>query len=158
MNAMFQIPALCDAIPAERRRELLQAALIRRPSDIGLLMTLQSLDPLDPKEAAPDRIRWLQAAIAVDPRNSAAYTNLGLALTQTGHTDDAVACYRIAVTVGPENATAHNNLGAALNGKGRFAEALPWLEQIEEAADACDRNTEQLHELPPDPAAGPGEA
>ena len=27
-------------------------------------------------------------------------------------------------------------------------EALPWLEQIEEAADACDRNAELLMALP----------
>ena len=31
------------------------------------------------------------------------------------------------------------------------AEALPWLEQIEDAADTCDRNAEQLMALPDAP-------
>ena len=38
------------------------------------------------------------------------------------------------------------------------AEALPWLEQIEEAADACDRNAGRLNELPPEPGARPVES
>jgi hypothetical protein len=33
------------------------------------------------------------------------------------------------------------------------AEALPWLEQIEQAADACDRNAESLMALSESPAA-----
>jgi len=114
------------AIPEERRRELLQAALIRRPSDIALLMTLQSLPSLHPKEAAPVRIRWLQAAIAADPMNSAAYTNLGWALTETDPTDKSLACYRKAIEIDPGNAVAYNNLGAALSGKGRHAESVAW--------------------------------
>jgi tetratricopeptide (TPR) repeat protein len=114
------------AIPEERRRELLQAALIRRPSDIALLMTLQSLPSLNAKEAAGERIRWLQAAIAADPMNSAAYTNLGRAFTDTDQTDKSLACFRKAVEVDPGNAVACNNLGAALNGKGRHAESIPW--------------------------------
>ena len=41
------------------------------------------------------------------------------------------------------------------------AEALPWLEQIEEAADACDRNAGQLMEFieaSPDRGARPLDA
>ena len=99
---------------------------LRRPSDIALVMTLQSLPSLSPKEAAPERIRWLQAAIAADPTNSAAYTNLGRAFTDTDQTDKSLACFRKAVEVDPGNAVACNNLGAALNGKGRHAESIPW--------------------------------
>jgi tetratricopeptide (TPR) repeat protein len=114
-------------LPEERRRELLQSAVIRRPSDIALLMTLQGLPSLNSVAAAQERIRWLQAAIAADPRNFAGYTNLGSALRETGQSDKSLACYRRAIEVDPGSAMAFNNLGAALNGKGRHAEALPSL-------------------------------
>jgi tetratricopeptide (TPR) repeat protein len=121
-----------DAIPVARRMELLQQAAIRRPSDIALLMTLQALCDLGGRDKRDEKVRWLQAAIAADPRNSAAYTNLGRAMTDAGRVEQSLACYRLAVAVDPKNAVAHNNLGIVLKGKGALDEAVASLRKAVE--------------------------
>jgi tetratricopeptide (TPR) repeat protein len=132
--------ALCvsDVVPLARRRDLLRRAALRRPSDISLLMTLQSVlsDPRDPSPL-DERMRWLQAAVAADPRNSAAYTNLGRVMTESGRVDQSGACYRIAVAVDPSNAIAHNNLGVYLKGKGALDEALACHRKAVELEPKC---------------------
>ena len=137
-----------DVVPAGRRRELLRRAALRRPSDISLLMTLQRAledgrdpnapDAPDSPNALAERLRWLQAAIAADTRNSAAYTNLGQVLNEAGKVDQSAACIRIAVAIDPQNVIAHNNLGVLLKGKGALEEAL-----------ACHRKAVEL-----DPTSG----
>ncbi len=124
---------LNGAIRVERRRELLALAVTRRPSDIVLLMTLQGSFP-GTKDTLDERVRWLQAAIAADPRNSAAYTNLGWALRDLGRQDEALASYRTAIALNPQNAPACNNLGGLLLDQGHTAEAVTWFEK----SNACD--------------------
>jgi tetratricopeptide (TPR) repeat protein len=111
------------AIRVERRRQLLQAAVSRRPGNLGLLMTLGNSYP-NQKESADDRKRWFQAAVAAAPANAAAHTNLGVALANKGKEDEAIACYRKAVALDPKLAVAHSNLGAALADKGKVDEAI----------------------------------
>jgi len=121
--ALGQSGVLAEA----RRREVLQAAAMRRPSDLALLMSMQGLPSMEKEESTPQRIRWLQAALAADPRSAAAYTNLGVSLRDQDRDDAAAACYRQAIALDPENAAVpYNNLGAALNAKGRHAEAIPF--------------------------------
>ena len=68
------------AIPVERRRQLLQAAVSRRPGDLGLLMTLGNTYPINQQDGANERLRWFQAAVAAAPANVVAHMSLGVAL------------------------------------------------------------------------------
>jgi eukaryotic-like serine/threonine-protein kinase len=112
------------AIPVDRRRQLLQAAVGRRPGDLGLLMTLGGSYPIKRTEGADDRVRWFQAAVASAPANSGAHNNLGIALYDKVRLDEAIASYTKAIELDPKFALAHNNLGNALNSKGRPDEAI----------------------------------
>jgi tetratricopeptide (TPR) repeat protein len=111
-------------IDAARRRELLLAAMLRRPSDVGVLFTLHNVaavsDPVDWNE----NLRWSQAATAADPTNFAAYANLGVALRETGRPQDAITCTRRAIELDPTSSGAYLNLGNALDMTGQFEEAL----------------------------------
>jgi tetratricopeptide (TPR) repeat protein len=119
------------AIPVERRRQLLQAALSRRPRNLGLLMTLGGSYPIDQKETADPRLRWYQAAVAASSGNAAAHNNLGVALHGKGQVDEAIACFHQALAFDPKLAPAHNNLGTALSGKDQVDEAITcWRQAI----------------------------
>jgi tetratricopeptide (TPR) repeat protein len=104
-------------IAVERRRQLLQAAVGRRPGDLGLLMTLGASYPIDQKESADEKLRWLQAAVTAAPANPATHNNLGNALEHKGQVDEAIACFRNAIGLDPRFASAHLNLGNALHQK-----------------------------------------
>src|SRR5262245_40252340 len=112
------------AIGVERRRQLLEAAVSRRPGDLGLLMTLGVTYPSGQEGGANERLRWFQAAVAAAPGNAAALNNLGTALYGKGQLDEAIACYRKAIALDPKNAQAHYSLGNALRRKGRVDEAI----------------------------------
>jgi tetratricopeptide (TPR) repeat protein len=113
-----------EATDVRRRRQLLRAAVRRRPENLGLLMVLGKTYPVNKKEGANERVRWYQAAVAVAPSNMAAHNNLGVALSDKGQVDEAIACYRKAIELGPRNAGAHSNLGKALRGRGKSDEAI----------------------------------
>ena len=111
-------------IPVERRRQLLQAAVSQRSGDLGLLMTLGSIYPINQKAGADERLRWYQAAVAAAPANVAAHNDLGIALRDKGHVDEAIACFKKAIELDSKDAYAHNNLGNALHDKGHVDEAI----------------------------------
>jgi tetratricopeptide (TPR) repeat protein len=111
-------------IKVERRRQLLQAAVSRRPKDLGLLMTLGWTYPFNQQDGADERLRWYQAAVAAAPGNAAGLNNLGAALYDKGQLDEAIACFRKAIDLDPKLAYAHSNLGSALNRKGQLDEAI----------------------------------
>jgi tetratricopeptide (TPR) repeat protein len=113
-----------SAIAVERRRQLLEAAVSRRSGNLGLLMSLSMTYPIDQKDGANERLRWLQAAIAAAPGNTAAHNGLGVALDQKGKVEEAIACYHKAIALNPKLAAAHSNLGLALKGKGKVDEAI----------------------------------
>ncbi len=120
------------AIPVERRRRLLQAAVSRRSGDLGLLMTLGGTYPVNQKDGADESLRWYQAAIAAAPANAAAHNNLGIALGDKGQLDAAIACYKKAIELDPRLAMAHSNLGVALKDKGQLDAAIAcWKKAIE---------------------------
>jgi tetratricopeptide (TPR) repeat protein len=111
-------------IPIERKRQLLQAAVTRRPGNLHLLMTLGTSYMGNEKEWVDEQVRWHQAAIAAAPANYAAHNNLGVALDEKGQLDDAIACYNKAIALNPKNGLAYLNLGTALRGKGQVDEAI----------------------------------
>ena len=59
------------------------SAVIRRPADLGLLMTLGSIHT-GQKDGGNERLRWYQAAAAAAPGNAAALTNLGMSFQLFG--------------------------------------------------------------------------
>jgi protein O-mannosyl-transferase len=63
-------------------------------------------------------------AVAVEKNGYMAYNNLGLALYNTGRTDEALADYRKALEIKPDFAAAHFNLGCLLADRGRTDEAI----------------------------------
>jgi Flp pilus assembly protein TadD len=112
------------AIPVQRRRQLLQAAVSRQPGDSSLLMTLGDSYSVNRQEWVDERLRWFQAAVAAAPANHAAHHDLGRALSDKGREDEAIACFRQAIALDPKNAIAHSNLGAALAANGKEEEAM----------------------------------
>ncbi len=110
--------------PMERAREILESAVWVRPGDFTLLMTLSQQYPINQPEGAGERVRWLQAALAVNPGNSAVRNNLAIALAYQGHLDAAIAQFREAARLSPANASVHDNLGNALLTKGDLDEAI----------------------------------
>jgi tetratricopeptide (TPR) repeat protein len=112
------------AIPAERRRELLRAALKRRPGDLTLLMTLGLRYPINQREGADERLRWFQAAVAVAPANTVVHDNLGVALLDRGDRVGAEAEFREALRIDPHSANTHNNLGWTLQQNGDLDGAI----------------------------------
>jgi tetratricopeptide (TPR) repeat protein/tRNA A-37 threonylcarbamoyl transferase component Bud32 len=117
----------CQSIPAERRCELLQAAVTRWPGDVDLLMALGTVSyqyPTNPKDSEVERMRWFQAAIAADPANTAALNDLGGVLAARDRTDAAIGYLEKAIALDPTLANAHSNLGNQLRKKGRLDEAI----------------------------------
>lgn len=72
------------------------------------------------EEAAAE---W-RRALALDPSNAKARTNLGIALWSGGARDAAIAEFQQAVQLNPKYAEAHNNLGVAFVQMERYAEAI----------------------------------
>ena len=63
-------------------------------------------------------------AIALDPKNAAAYNNRGIAYVDWGKYAEAVADFTQAIALDPKNAAAYNNRGAAYDDLGKYAEAI----------------------------------
>jgi eukaryotic-like serine/threonine-protein kinase len=113
------------AIPVQRWRQLLQAAVSQRPGDVALLITLGQTYMINQKMADQGRW-WFQAAVAAAPTNATAHNNLGSALLDKGQVEEAIACYHKAIALDTKHAPAHYNLGMALAGKGQVDEAIPF--------------------------------
>ncbi len=65
-----------------------------------------------------------QSTIDRNPGCWIAYNNLGVALLESGRTEEAVANYTKALEIEPGNLETHNNLGIALRKEGRLDEAI----------------------------------
>ncbi len=113
-----------NAIPADRRRAVLQSALRTRTGNLGLLMALGQTYLINRPEAAGERVRWYQAALAAHPGSLAALNNLGVSLLDQGNRDGAITCFKEAIRLDSNFAIAHFNLGNALIKKGDPVRAL----------------------------------
>jgi Flp pilus assembly protein TadD/tRNA A-37 threonylcarbamoyl transferase component Bud32 len=113
------------AVPVERRRELLVAAIRRRPGALGLLMAVGETYPINTPAGADERVRWYQAAVGLAPTNPVTHSSLGNALSDRGDRAGAEAEYREAVRLAPTLAVAHNNLGFVLNLRRDWVAAEP---------------------------------
>lgn len=70
-----------------------------------------------------DSIGEYRAYLATHDTNDAAWTNLGLALLQTGQSGSAIEAFRRAVSLAPESWLAHRNLAASLLDEGSVDDA-----------------------------------
>lgn len=66
----------------------------------------------------------ISRAVAIDPGEAIAHTNLGVAQQRLRRYDDALASYRRALEIAPDSPMALNNYGSALLETGRVAESL----------------------------------
>jgi len=105
------------AIRVERRRQLLEAAVQRRPGNLGLLLTLGQTYPLSQEKGSEERLRWHQAAVAAAPTNPSARIGLGNVLRERHDLAGAAAAYREAFRLDPRCVVAYYNLGAVLLGR-----------------------------------------
>jgi tetratricopeptide (TPR) repeat protein len=116
-----------EAIPLERRRELLREALYERPGNLGLLNTMGGTYPIPAyasKEDGEEMLRWYQAAVAVAPANASTYINLGGVLCDLKRDyDGATACFKKAIELDPKDSMAHSGLGVTFGHKGQYEEA-----------------------------------
>lgn len=78
----------------------------------------------------------LEGALALDPRDRAAWSALGIVYRRLGRSADAVAAFKKQLEVVPDHGSAWNGLGLALQDEGRFAEAeVAFRRQIEIVPD-----------------------
>lgn len=96
-------------------------AVLFNPRDFWLTFGLgNALMPANPQEAAG----YYRAALAIRPESSAAWNNLGKALTEQKKFDEALAACRKALALDPQNGAAWKNLGNALRGQMKSNDAL----------------------------------
>ncbi len=123
--ARFAIPLARDPmVPEVRRERILQISHRRRPNHFAVLMDLATVRPDESRERTAERAGWYRAAIAVQPRSVAAWSNLGNALNALGSYPAAIAACREAIRIDPLFAAAHSNLGSALREAKDFPAAL----------------------------------
>ncbi len=70
-----------------------------------------------------------EKSIAVDPRNPAAFNNLGVALKESGRLDLASEAFQKALALDPKYEKALNNLGVIRYRKGQYEEAIDLFKQ-----------------------------
>ena len=101
----------------------------RRPDNgrhwvcLGVLLGNRG-DRAESDVALEKAVAILRAAVRLKPDDTAAHSNLGLALSNQGKLAEAIAEYREAIRLKPDDAVAHTNLGGALRKQGKRAEAI----------------------------------
>lgn len=87
-----------------------------------------------------DSIPMLELATRLDPRNMAAFNDLGNVFSEASEFEKALAAYRRVLSIQPNDAQASTNLGMCLRQLERFDEARDVLEQTvdrQPSAPAC---------------------
>ena len=96
--------------------ELADGIVSRLPSsdvNVQWSLILQGKYYLDRRQAKKAEA-YLQKAINLNPKNSAAHFNMAIALASQGNAAKAIAEYHNAIEIQPSDALAHNNLGELL--------------------------------------------
>jgi Flp pilus assembly protein TadD len=109
-------------------QSLFRSTIARNP---GCWMAYNNLgkELMRSKEELPEAIVHLGRAIALRPDYAEAHNNLGLALSQSGRSNEAIPHLRTSLRLKPALFQTHNNLGIALASSGRPDEALKAFEQ-----------------------------
>jgi len=119
---------LLEVVPPDRRRAILQSALLSHPGNLSLLMELGISYPgkKHDRDAVRERVRWFQAAVAAYPKSAAAHSSLAGALRDMGNLEQAIAEFRLAIALDPNSPVDHINLADTLlpGDEARGAEAL----------------------------------
>ncbi|WP_019503036.1 tetratricopeptide repeat protein [Pseudanabaena sp. PCC 6802] len=74
-------------------------------------------------------ISWIKKAVAVDPTNAEAHSNLGNALSELERHDEAISHYERAIALNPDFADAYYNLGLANAARGDIDKAIACYQQ-----------------------------
>jgi cytochrome c-type biogenesis protein CcmH/NrfG len=102
------LPAGHPPLQEARVIEEMEQAAAQNPSDKTLPLKLANY--LYDKRLYPLAIEWYQKALAIDPQNADARTDMGTALFYNGHPQDAVAQYRQALEIDPKHEQTMFNL------------------------------------------------
>ena len=104
----------------DKRREVLEAALRRRPGDLQLLARLGMMHPVGrgDRDGGTERARWAQAAFAAHPRSVLAHSAMVVALWERGELRGAIWHVLEILRLDPENPIAHGTLGELLDRTG----------------------------------------
>jgi tetratricopeptide (TPR) repeat protein len=116
--------ALYQKEAPERTLAFMREAQRRHPEDFWANAYLAHLLSTSNPPRQEEEIRFCTAAVALRPKSPGAHNNLGAALTDRGHLDEAIAEYREALRLNKNYGAAHANLGLALRQKGRVDEAI----------------------------------
>jgi tetratricopeptide (TPR) repeat protein/serine/threonine protein kinase len=103
---------------------LLRRAQAKHPADFWINFALENILYLKKPSDPAERVRFLQAALALRPQSPAVYSNLGGALYDQGKLAEAEAASRKAIELQPDYAFAYGNLGDALGAQGKLAQAV----------------------------------
>jgi serine/threonine-protein kinase len=115
---------LARQLRPNQKAELLRRAQRHYPADFWVNHNLgMALRELKPPER-DDAIRFLTAAVALQPDSPGCRVNLGNILKDKGLVNEAIACHKKAIELDGQYVAAHNNLGNALQSKGRLDEAI----------------------------------
>jgi tetratricopeptide (TPR) repeat protein len=117
------------ALEAERlnraaARRALEKAVDQYPDDYLLQTLLANRYFAEKPRRLGEAARHFAAAVALWPRSSSAWSNLGMVLTEQKDFPRAVAYLRHAIDLDPTNHLAYGNLGGALGDSGDKAGAL----------------------------------
>ena len=85
-------------------------------------------------------IKYLEAAVRIQPNSAEARTNLATSLSRAGKMGPAGEQFRKALELEPDNATANHNLGEYLVHSDKLTEAIPLLEKAQRSASSSYDN------------------
>ena len=91
---------------------------------MNLIETLQRGISFHQSSRLDEAIHCYRQALEVQPENTAALTNLGVALRTQGKPDEAIESFRKVLAINPADADTHYNLGNALKERGKLDEAV----------------------------------
>jgi len=106
--------------------EIYREVLDEEPTSQAAHLAGRALFDLD---RVGDSIPMLELATRLDPRNSAAFNDLGNVLSEASEFEKALAAYRRVLVLKPDDGQASTNLGICLRQLERFDEAREVLEQ-----------------------------
>ena len=81
-------------------------------------------DELKLRGRLPEATAHYQRALEINPFDSIALNNLGVALAESGKRENAKRLFYRAIKINPMDAEAHNNIGVALAAEGRLGDAI----------------------------------